>query len=202
MHKQPNNVLTTGRHLVNSEWFVWSITSCICSSYSWLTTSIISTDWGNSVAGSPKSIHTASNGISCSPKMCIFNEFVICCNMFQQIKCVLQMSFKLVIVWDLQQFIWKSVWAFIYVLQLHLHKKCNTKLRLKYLHVVNVNPTHAAAAINEEDKFAVNLPQVRADRFEVWTKVQHDHGVVEDVLMESPVYDIYLITGVKSKSMN
>lgn len=67
-----------------------------------------------------------------------------------------------------------------------------TRLRLKYLHTVDVNPAHAAAAVNEEDKLAMNLPQVRANRLEVWAKVQHDHRVVEDVLMESPVNDIYL----------
>lgn len=51
------------------------------------------------------------------------------------------------------------------VLELHLCKKYNTPLRLKYLHAVNVNPTHAAAAVNEEDELAVNLPQVWADGF-------------------------------------
>lgn len=63
---------------------------------------------------------------------------------------------------------------------------------IKYLHTVNVDPAHAAAAVNEEDKLAVNLPQVWADRLEVRAKVQHDHRVVEDVLMKSPVNYIYL----------
>lgn len=72
-------------------------------------------------------------------------------------------------------------------------------LRLKYLHAVDVNPAHAAAAVNEEDKLAVNLPQVWADRLEVGAKVQHDHRVVEDVLMESSVNDIYLEKNKKSK---
>ena len=65
-------------------------------------------------------------------------------------------------------------------------------LRLKYLHTVDVDPTHAAAAVDEEDELAVNLPQVRADGLEVGAEVQHDHGVVEDVLMEPSVDDIYL----------
>lgn len=62
----------------------------------------------------------------------------------------------------------------------------------EYLHTVDVNTTHAATAVNEEDELAVHLPQIRADWLEVRTEVQHDHGVVEDVLMESPVNDIYL----------
>lgn len=62
----------------------------------------------------------------------------------------------------------------------------------KYLHTVDVNATHAAAAINEEDKFTVNLPQVRADGLELWTEVQHHHRVVEDVLMEPPVNYVHL----------
>lgn len=70
-------------------------------------------------------------------------------------------------------------------------------ISVKYLHAVNVNPTHAAAAVDEEDKLAVNLPQVWADGFELWTKIQHDHRVVEDVFMESPVNDIYLKIGVE-----
>lgn len=73
-------------------------------------------------------------------------------------------------------------------------------LRLKYLHAVDVNPAHAAAAVNEEDKLAVNLPQVWADRLEVGAKVQHDHRVVEDVLMESSVNDIYLEMNKKSRA--
>lgn len=68
----------------------------------------------------------------------------------------------------------------------------HVKLRSKYLHTVDVNAAHAAAAVNEEDKLAVNLPQVGADGLEVRAEVQHDHRVVEDVLMEPPVNDIYL----------
>lgn len=64
--------------------------------------------------------------------------------------------------------------------------------RLKYLHAVDVNPAHAAAAVNEEDKLAVNLPQVCADGLEFRAKVQHDHRVVEDVLMEPSVNDVHL----------
>lgn len=65
-------------------------------------------------------------------------------------------------------------------------------MRLKYLHTVDVDPAHAAAAVNEEDKLAVNLPQVRADRLEVGAEVKHDHGVVEDVFVKSSVNDINL----------
>lgn len=36
-------------------------------------------------------------------------------------------------------------------------------IQLKYLHSVNICPAHAAAAVNEEDELAVDLPQVRAD---------------------------------------
>lgn len=62
----------------------------------------------------------------------------------------------------------------------------------RYLHAVDVDPAHAAAAVHEEDEFAVHLPQVRADGLEVGTKVQHDHGVVQDVLVEAPVNDVHL----------
>lgn len=72
-------------------------------------------------------------------------------------------------------------------------------ISVKYLHAVNVNSTHAAAAVNEEDKLAMNLPQVWADGFELRTKIQHDHRVVEDVLMEPSVNDVYLKTGQKQK---
>lgn len=47
----------------------------------------------------------------------------------------------------------------------------HTTLGLKYLHTVDVDPAHAAAAVNEEDKLAVNHPQVRADRLEVRAEV-------------------------------
>lgn len=62
----------------------------------------------------------------------------------------------------------------------------------EYLDTVDVNSAHAAAAVNEKDELAVNLPQVWADGLEVRAKVQHDHGVVEDVLVESPVNYSYL----------
>lgn len=65
-------------------------------------------------------------------------------------------------------------------------------LRLKYLHTVDVDPAHAAAAVNKEDEFAVNLPQVRANGLEVRAEVKHNHRVVEDILMESLVNYIYL----------
>lgn len=70
---------------------------------------------------------------------------------------------------------------------------------LEYLHSFNVAPAHAAAAVNEEYEFAVDLPQVRADRFEVRAEVDHDHRVVEDVFMESSVNDIYLKRKQKKK---
>lgn len=75
--------------------------------------------------------------------------------------------------------------------QLRMYKHHNVA-ELEYLHSFNVAPTHAAAAVNQEYEFAVDLPQVRADWFEVRAEVDHDHRVVEDVLMESPVNDIYL----------
>ena len=65
-------------------------------------------------------------------------------------------------------------------------------LRLNYLHAVDVDPAHAAAAVDEEDEFSVHLPQVGADGLEVRAEVQHDHGVVEDVLMEPPVNHVHL----------
>lgn len=67
-----------------------------------------------------------------------------------------------------------------------------TSQKLEYLHSFNVAPTHAAAAVNEENEFAVDLPQVGADGFEVRAEVDHDHRVVEDVFVESPVNDIDL----------
>lgn len=63
---------------------------------------------------------------------------------------------------------------------------------LKYLHSFDVPPAHAAAAVDEEYEFAVDLPQVRADGFEVRAEVDHDHRVVEDVFMQPPVNDVYL----------
>lgn len=72
---------------------------------------------------------------------------------------------------------------------------CTSTIMLQswnHLHSFNVAPAHAAAAVNEEYEFAVDLPQVRADRFEVRAEVDHDHRVVEDVFMESSVNDIYL----------
>lgn len=61
-----------------------------------------------------------------------------------------------------------------------------------HLDTVDVDAAHAAAAIDEEDKFAMNFAQVRADGLEVWTEVEHDHRVVEDVLMEASADDIHL----------
>lgn len=75
---------------------------------------------------------------------------------------------------------------------LHIYKQCNVA-ELIYLHSVNVRPAHATAAVNEEYELAVDFPQVRADRLEVRAEVDHDHGVVEDVFMESSVNDIYLM---------
>lgn len=74
----------------------------------------------------------------------------------------------------------------------------HTPLGLKYLHTVDVHAAHAAAAVNEEDKLAVNLPQVGADGLEVGTEVQHDHRVVEDVFVEAPVDNIHLEKGQRN----
>lgn len=46
--------------------------------------------------------------------------------------------------------------------QLRMYKHHNVA-ELEYLHSFNVAPTHAAAAVNQEYEFAVDLPQVRAD---------------------------------------
>lgn len=67
-----------------------------------------------------------------------------------------------------------------------------TTLKFKYLYTVDVDPTHAATAVNEEDELSVNLPQVGANGLEIGAKVEHAHRVVEDVLVESPVNDINL----------
>lgn len=69
-------------------------------------------------------------------------------------------------------------WTLIYKALL-----CKQGLGYKYLHTIDFASAHAAAAVNQEDKFAMNFPQVRADRFEVRAKVQHDHRIVEDVFM-------------------
>lgn len=69
---------------------------------------------------------------------------------------------------------------------------CNCIYGCDHLHTVDADPTHAAAAVNEEDELAMNLPQVWADGLEVGAEVQHDHRVVKDVLMEAPVNDVYL----------
>lgn len=61
-----------------------------------------------------------------------------------------------------------------------------------HLHAVDVNPTHAATAINEEDELAMDLPQIWSDWLKVRTEVQRDHRVVEDVFMESPVNYVHL----------
>lgn len=62
----------------------------------------------------------------------------------------------------------------------------------RHLDTVDVDAAHAATAINEEDEFAVNFAQVRADGLEVRAEVEHDHRVVEDVLMEAPADDVHL----------
>lgn len=92
------------------------------------------------------------------------------------------------------QFMCKSICAFMYVCNCICKSNITSHptLRLNYLHTVDVSPAHAAAAVDEEDKLAVNFPQVWADRLEFRAKVQHDHRVVEDVFMESSVNDIYL----------
>lgn len=60
------------------------------------------------------------------------------------------------------------------------------------LDTVDVGAAHAAAAIDEEDEFAVNFAQVRAEGLEVRAEVEHDHGVVEDVLVEASADDVDL----------
>lgn len=62
----------------------------------------------------------------------------------------------------------------------------------RHLDTVDVDAAHATTAIDEEDEFAVNFAQVRADGLEVGTEVEHNHGVVEDVLMEASADDVHL----------
>lgn len=50
---------------------------------------------------------------------------------------------------------------------------------------MDIGPTHAAAPVNEEDKLAMGLPQVRLERLEVRTEVEHDDRMVGDVLVEA-----------------
>lgn len=50
---------------------------------------------------------------------------------------------------------------------------------------MDVGPTHAAAPVNEEDKLAMGLPQVRLERLEVRTEVEHDDRMVGNVLVEA-----------------
>lgn len=63
---------------------------------------------------------------------------------------------------------------------------------LRHLDAVDVDTAHAAAAVDEEDEFPVNLPQVGADGLEVGAEVEHDYRVVEDVLVEPSANDIHL----------
>lgn len=62
----------------------------------------------------------------------------------------------------------------------------------RHLHMVDVDAAHAATAIDEEDEFSVNVAQVRPDGLEVRTEIEHDHRVVEDVLMEASADDVDL----------
>lgn len=63
---------------------------------------------------------------------------------------------------------------------------------MRHLDTVDVDAAHAATAVDEEDEFAMDPPQVGADRLEVGAEVEHDHRVVEDVLVEAPANDIHL----------
>lgn len=62
----------------------------------------------------------------------------------------------------------------------------------RHLDPVDVDAAHAATAIDEEDEFAVDSAQVGADGLEVRTEVEHDHRVVEDVLVEASADDVHL----------
>lgn len=50
---------------------------------------------------------------------------------------------------------------------------------------MDIGPTHAAAPVNEEDELAMGLSQVRLDRLEVRTEVEHDDRMVGNVLVEA-----------------
>ncbi len=94
-----------------------------------------------------------------------------------------------------------ALWGFKLLNKLGCHQKLisigsegqnpfNTEAKALYLNSSDVDPTHASTAVNEEDEFPLNAPQVRGRRAEVWAEVQHDHRVVEDVFME-PLLDYF-----------
>ena len=55
---------------------------------------------------------------------------------------------------------------------------------MTHFHTADVHPAHAAAAVDQEDELALGAHEVRGHGLEVGTEVQHDHRVVEDVLVE------------------
>lgn len=72
------------------------------------------------------------------------------------------------------------------------HSQLNAETEASYLNSIDVDPAHASTAVNEEDEFPLDAPQVRGRRAEVWAEVEHDHGVVKDVFMKPLPNDVHL----------
>lgn len=72
------------------------------------------------------------------------------------------------------------------------HSQLNAEVEASYLNSIDVDPAHASTAVNEEDEFALDAPQVRGRRAEVWAEVEHDYGVVEDVFMKPLPNNVHL----------
>lgn len=53
-----------------------------------------------------------------------------------------------------------------------------------YLDAVDVHAAHASAAVYEEDKLSLGFLEVRLDGPQVRAEVEHDDGVVGDVLVQ------------------
>lgn len=54
-----------------------------------------------------------------------------------------------------------------------------------YLDAVDIHAAHASAAVYEEDKLSLGFPEVWLDGPQVRAEVEHDDGVVGDVLVQS-----------------
>lgn len=72
------------------------------------------------------------------------------------------------------------------------HSQLIAETEASYLNSIDVDPAHASTAVNEEDEFPLDAPQVRGCRAEVWAEVEHDHGVVKDVFMKPLLNDVHL----------
>lgn len=55
---------------------------------------------------------------------------------------------------------------------------------VRYLNAGDVHPAHAPAAVDEEDKLPLGLLEVGLDGPQVRAEVEHDDGVVGDVLVQ------------------